>query len=100
MKAGEPTYSVAQTNPRAHAQVPIRSLLDRERHSTGAMSIARSLTASLALAGTATALQYLAPVQDINLPSSESAKEPLQWLGANGPYHAGRQRLPSVRLCR
>ena len=58
------------------------------------MSIARSLTASLALAGTATALQYLAPVQDINLPSSESAKEPLQWLGANGPYHAGRQSPP------
>ena len=48
-----------------------------------------SLTASLALAGAATALQYLAPEQDINLPSSNSAREPLQWLGANGPYHAG-----------
>ena len=57
------------------------------------MSIIRSLTASLALMGTAAALQYLAPVQDINLPSTESAKEPLQWLGANGPYHAGEQVL-------
>lgn len=50
-----------------------------------------SLTASLALVGAATALQYLAPEQDINLPSSKSAREPLQWLGANGPYHAGEQ---------
>ena len=50
-----------------------------------------SLTASLALAGAVTALQYLAPEQDINLPSSKSAREPLQWLGANGPYHAGER---------
>ncbi|KAI1663082.1 phosphoglycerate mutase-like protein [Daldinia decipiens] len=34
--------------------------------------------------------QYLAPVQDINFPRSESATNPLQWLGANGPWYAGK----------
>ncbi|KAI1377456.1 phosphoglycerate mutase-like protein [Hypoxylon crocopeplum] len=33
--------------------------------------------------------QYLAPPQDIIFPSSESATNPLQWLGANGPWYAG-----------
>ncbi|KAI1762994.1 phosphoglycerate mutase-like protein [Hypoxylon sp. FL1150] len=46
----------------------------------------------IALAGRVThaALpQYLAPLQDIDFPSSESATNPLQWLGANGPWYAG-----------
>ncbi|OTB05876.1 hypothetical protein M426DRAFT_319564 [Hypoxylon sp. CI-4A] len=33
--------------------------------------------------------QYLAPTQDINLPSSQSATNPLERLGANGPWYAG-----------
>ncbi|KAI0840293.1 phosphoglycerate mutase-like protein [Hypoxylon sp. FL0890] len=37
----------------------------------------------------ATEPQYLAPRQDIHFPSSESATNPLQWLGANGPWYAG-----------
>lgn len=32
---------------------------------------------------------FLAPEQDIILPSSDSATEPLKWLGANSPYFAG-----------
>lgn len=44
----------------------------------------------MALVGSATAAQMLSPIQDINLPASESASEPLQWLGANSPYFAGK----------
>ncbi|KAI0379865.1 phosphoglycerate mutase-like protein [Hypomontagnella monticulosa] len=44
---------------------------------------------SLSTAVHATAPQYLAPSQDINFPSSKSATNPLQWLGANGPWYAG-----------
>ena len=44
----------------------------------------------LAAAVSATAPRYLAPLQDINFPSSESATDPLKWLGANGPWHAGK----------
>ncbi|KAF6825852.1 histidine acid [Colletotrichum musicola] len=33
--------------------------------------------------------RLLAPVQDINLPASESAEHPLEHLGANGPWFAG-----------
>ncbi|KAI1633550.1 histidine acid phosphatase [Biscogniauxia mediterranea] len=45
---------------------------------------------SLAAAATsATIHQYLAPQQDINFPSSKTAMNPLQWLGANGPWYAG-----------
>ncbi|KAI0167152.1 phosphoglycerate mutase-like protein [Hypoxylon sp. FL1284] len=33
--------------------------------------------------------QYLAPSQDINFPTSDSAANPLQRLGANGPWYAG-----------
>ena len=48
--------------------------------------------ASLALLGPAiVGAQFLAPSQDINLPSSGSATNPLEWLGANGPYFAGMQ---------
>ncbi|KAK0100954.1 hypothetical protein ONS95_013057 [Cadophora gregata] len=32
---------------------------------------------------------FLAPPNDILLPASDSAKEPLQWLAANSPYFAG-----------
>lgn len=52
------------------------------------MPITSSLVASVALASAATA-QLLAPVNDINLPASESAEQPLQWLGGNSPYFAG-----------
>ncbi|KAH8909067.1 histidine acid phosphatase [Coniochaeta sp. PMI_546] len=53
------------------------------------MTLSRVLHLSLALAGPATAVQFLAPAQDINLPASESATSPLQWLGANSPWFAG-----------
>lgn len=43
----------------------------------------------VALVGSAMAAQMLAPIQDINLPASESASEPLKWLGGNSPYFAG-----------
>ncbi|KAK1546651.1 histidine acid phosphatase [Colletotrichum paranaense] len=33
--------------------------------------------------------RLLAPIQDINLPASESAEHPLEHLGANGPWFAG-----------
>ncbi|KAF5502436.1 Acid phosphatase PHO1 [Colletotrichum aenigma] len=33
--------------------------------------------------------RFLAPVQDINLPASETAEHPLEHLGANGPWYAG-----------
>lgn len=32
---------------------------------------------------------FLSPEQDIVLPASGSAAEPLQWEGANSPYFAG-----------
>ena len=32
---------------------------------------------------------FLSPEQDIVLPASGSASEPLEWLGANSPYFAG-----------
>jgi hypothetical protein len=35
------------------------------------------------------ATTFLAPEQDIVLPSSGSASEPLEWAGANSPYFAG-----------
>lgn len=42
----------------------------------------------LSVSGAATA-QSLNPAQDIVLPASSSAKEPLEWLGANGPWFTG-----------
>ncbi|KAK6209213.1 hypothetical protein LQW54_006533 [Pestalotiopsis sp. IQ-011] len=44
---------------------------------------------SLAVAGVSAAGQILAPTQDINFPVSETATDPLKWLGANGPWYAG-----------
>jgi hypothetical protein len=32
---------------------------------------------------------FLSPEQDIVLPASGSASEPLKWLGANSPYFTG-----------
>ncbi|PSR83363.1 histidine acid phosphatase [Coniella lustricola] len=52
------------------------------------MPATSSLVASVALASTVTA-QLLAPANDIYLPASESAEQPLQWLGGNSPYFAG-----------
>lgn len=48
-----------------------------------------SILASMAIVGSATAAQFLAPANSINLPASESASEPLKWLGGNSPYFAG-----------
>jgi acid phosphatase len=45
--------------------------------------------AALAVAGVSAAGQILAPTQDINFPMSETATDPLKWLGANGPWYAG-----------
>lgn len=53
------------------------------------MPSSSSLVGSVALVGSAMAAQMLAPTQDINLPASDSASEPLQWLGGNSPYFAG-----------
>lgn len=49
-----------------------------------------ALSASGAVAATGTPLN---PVQDIVSPSSSSAKAPLEWLGANGPWFAGELLL-------
>lgn len=48
-------------------------------------------TSSLLLAGLATACvdHILAPANDIDSLPSESAENPLAWLGANSPYFAG-----------
>jgi hypothetical protein len=46
-----------------------------------------SAIALLAVVGDATV--YLSPDQDVVLPASGSASNPLEWLGANGPYFAG-----------
>ena len=35
------------------------------------------------------ATTFLSPEQDILLPTSSSASEPLEWLGANSPYFGG-----------
>jgi hypothetical protein len=40
---------------------------------------------------------FLSPVQDIILPSSESATSPLTQLGANSPWFAGKFVLVSVK---
>ncbi|KAL7625643.1 hypothetical protein AAE478_004863 [Parahypoxylon ruwenzoriense] len=54
------------------------------------MYISQLAIVSLASRGvSAVGSRYLAPLQDINFPSSESATNPLQWLGANGPWYAG-----------
>lgn len=50
-----------------------------------------SAVAALAIVGDATT--YLSPAQDILLPASGSATNPLEWLGANGPYYAGKSLL-------
>ncbi|KAH9910101.1 histidine acid phosphatase [Xylariomycetidae sp. FL2044] len=54
------------------------------------MSSSLVMSISLAIASvSATTVRSLAPLQDINFPASESATNPLQWLGANGPWYAG-----------
>jgi hypothetical protein len=54
------------------------------------MAVFRSIglvcaVASMSVQGTT----YLSPAQDIVLPASGSASNPLEWLGANSPYFAG-----------
>ncbi|KAJ4389251.1 hypothetical protein N0V93_006716 [Gnomoniopsis smithogilvyi] len=53
------------------------------------MSASSAILASMVIVGSATAAQVLAPANSINLPTSESASEPLEWLGGNSPYFAG-----------
>ncbi|KAI1076310.1 histidine acid phosphatase [Whalleya microplaca] len=54
------------------------------------MFVSLAIGALVAAGGVVAATpRYLAPLQDINFPSSESARNPLQWLGANGPWFAG-----------
>ncbi|KAJ2898604.1 histidine acid phosphatase [Zalerion maritima] len=50
-----------------------------------------NIWSSLALAGTAAAAsqRFLAPENDIKHPASETATNPLTWLGANSPWFAG-----------
>lgn len=56
-------------------------------------SSAVKIGAALAVVGSASAAQMLAPTNDINLPASETASEPLKWLGANSPWFAGENCL-------
>lgn len=44
---------------------------------------------AIVLTSTVNGQIYLSPDNDINLPASNSATNPLTWLGANGPYFAG-----------
>ncbi|KAI1336217.1 histidine acid phosphatase [Xylariaceae sp. FL0016] len=53
------------------------------------MRVHTLLVAATAATGVSAAGQMLAPQQDINLPSSETATSPLKWVGANGPWFAG-----------
>jgi hypothetical protein len=48
-----------------------------------------SVTVLLAHLNGVQATTFLAPEQDIVLPASGSAREPLEWAGANSPYFAG-----------
>ncbi|KAH8768667.1 histidine phosphatase superfamily [Hyaloscypha sp. PMI_1271] len=48
-----------------------------------------SVTVLLAHLNGVQATTFLAPEQDIVLPASGSASEPLEWAGANSPYFAG-----------
>jgi hypothetical protein len=48
-----------------------------------------SAAAVLALSSSVVGQTYLSPEQDIVLPDSSSAANPLVWLGANSPWYAG-----------
>jgi hypothetical protein len=48
-----------------------------------------SATVILAQLNGVQATTFLSPEQDIVLPASSSASEPLEWVGANSPYFAG-----------
>jgi len=48
-----------------------------------------SAVAVLALSTGVVGQTYLSPEQDIVLPDSDSAANPLVWLGANSPWYAG-----------
>jgi hypothetical protein len=56
----------------------------------------RIASAVAILSAIAQAQTYLSPAQDILLPASGSAENPLEWLGANGPNFAGELVLPFV----
>ena len=61
------------------------------------MAISRSITlasaAMLLAQNNGVSATFLAPAQDIVLPSSETATDPLTLLGANSPYFAGKLAL-------
>jgi hypothetical protein len=48
-----------------------------------------SAIAILALSTGVVGEKYLSPEQDIVLPDSSSAANPMVWLGANSPWYAG-----------
>ena len=66
-------------------------------------SAPRIASAVAVLAAVGDATTFLSPAQDIVLPASGSASNPLEWLGANGPYYAGvssdSQRGASCEVC-
>jgi hypothetical protein len=53
------------------------------------LSIASASLALFANSVSAASPLYLSPDQEIVLPSSSLATNPLEWLGANGPYYEG-----------
>ena len=50
------------------------------------------------LVSSVAATTYLSPDQDIVLPASASASEPLEWLGANSPYFEGMRSLLDIAI--
>jgi len=53
------------------------------------MAILRSVQVAALLATTANAQVFLSPGDDILLPPSNTAQDPLKWLGGNSPYFVG-----------
>lgn len=54
------------------------------------MSVVKLSLVCLAASLVEASSRILAPIQDINLPASETAEHPLEHLGANGPWFAGK----------
>ncbi len=73
----------------------IHSLIEGVKCGSESMAVFRSLGLASAAALLAVQLSgvegttFLAPEQNIVLPSSDSASNPLEWLGANSPFFAG-----------
>jgi hypothetical protein len=56
-----------------------------------------SVTLLLAQLNAVQATTFLSPEQDIVLPASDLASEPLEWAGANSPYFSGNFFLHCVQ---